>query len=54
MKTDIIRGTFSSSEKENEFQLEFDFAAARWQNNSKNYNNKPGETINRAHFTFGT
>ena len=54
MKTDIIRGTFSSWEKKNEFQLEFDFAAARWQKNSKNYNNKPGETINGAHFTFGT
>ena len=43
MNTDIIRGTFSSWEKKNEFQLEFDFAEARWQKNSKNYNNKPGE-----------
>ena len=33
MKTDIIRGTFSSWQKKNEFQLEFDFAEARWQKN---------------------
>ena len=43
MNTDIIRGTFSSLEKKNEFQLEFDFAEARWQKNSNIYNNKPGE-----------
>ena len=34
---------FLLEKKKKEFQLEFDFAEARWQKNSKNYNNKPGE-----------